>query len=230
MKIFAVIGLGQFGHHVAVSLAEAGGDVIAVDSNEERVDRIKDDVGQAVCMDATKEGALRAIGLDRVTAAVVALGELDLEASVLVAAELSDLGVSRIVARAATSMQARILQRVGATEIVFPEKEMGEQMGQNLLMSGVVDQVQLSTGQRVAQVRPLRSLIGKTLVDAALRQNFGLNVIGTQLPSREVDDHGEVTERLVYNDAPGPNTVIEEDMILTVVGDRDNIFKIARED
>lgn len=115
MKLFVVLGLGQFGHHVAATLAAGGVDVIAIDRDPKRVEALKDVVSQAVCMDSTDEGALRAVGVHKAQTAVVALGEDDLEASILSCAALNDLGVGQITVRTANELQGRILSRMGAT-------------------------------------------------------------------------------------------------------------------
>ena len=126
MKLFVVVGLGQFGFHTAKEIYAGGGDVLAIDADEKRVAEAKDLVGQAVCMNGADLNALRAVGANKADTAVVALGEEDLEGSILSCTALSDLGVGRIIARAASAMQGRILSRVGATRVVYPEKQMGE--------------------------------------------------------------------------------------------------------
>lgn len=230
MKFFVVLGLGQFGRQVAKSLHEGGAEVLAVDQDEKRVDSVKEDVEQAVCMNATDMEALRAVGCPKAQTAVLALGEADLEASILACAALSDLGVANIIVRAANELHGRILQRVGATKVVYPEKQMGEQVAGSILMSGVIDQVTLSTGQTVAQIRPRRDLIGKTLADAQLRARYAINVIGVQHARTVVDDDGETTSKLVLEDVPGPDEMIEEDDVLIVVGSQSQIELVTRRD
>jgi trk system potassium uptake protein TrkA len=149
VKLYVVVGLGQFGRHVATSLHGGGGNVLAIDRDAKRVEDIKENVDQAVCMDATDIGALRAVGAAKAQTAIIALGENDLEASILSCASLSDLGVGTIIVRAENEMQGRILTRVGATRLVFPEMQMGQHLAKSILMSGVIDQVTLSTGQTV---------------------------------------------------------------------------------
>ena len=230
MKFFVVLGLGQFGVHVARSLHEGGGEVLAIDQDAKRVESIKDDVEQAVCMNATDLDGLRAVGCVKAQTAVVALGESDLEASILACAALSDIGVGNIIARASNELHGRILQRVGATKLVYPEKQMGEQVAKSILMSGVIDQVTLSTGQTVAQIRPRRELVGKTLQDAQLRARYAINVIGVQHARTRVDDDGETRSELILESAPGPDERIEEDDVLTVVGSQSQIEIVTRKD
>ena len=230
MKLYVVVGLGQFGRHVAMSLHNGGGDVLAIDQDARRVDDIKDNVGQAVCMDATDMGALRAVGAAKAQTAVVALGEDDLEASILTCASLSDLGIGTIIVRAENAMQERILTRVGATRVVFPEMQMGQHIAKSILMSGVIDQVTLSTGQTVAQIRPRRDLVGKSLKDSELRVRFSINVIGIQHERHFVDDNGESQVERVLKSVPSPDDIIDEDDILVVVGNQAQIELITRKD
>lgn len=230
MKLFAVIGLGQFGRSVALTLTEGGGQVLAIDQDEKRVESVKEIVGQAVCMNAADEDALRAVGAHKALAAVVALGEDDLEASVLTCAALSDLGLGQIVVRAGNELQGTILKRVGATKVVFPEMEMGNHLAKGILMSGVIDQVTLSTGQTVAQILPTQELVGKQLKEAELRERYKLNVIGVQHRKTWVDDHGETHREMELESVPDPDYVIGEDDVLIVVGFASQIEHVARKD
>lgn len=228
MKLFVVIGLGQFGRSVALTLQGGGGQVLAIDRDERRVEDVKDGVGQAVCMNSADIDALRAVGAQKAQTAVVALGETDLEASVLTCAALTDLGLSQIIVRAANELHGKILTRMGATKIVYPEKEMGTHIAKGILMSGVIDQVTLSTGQTVAQIRPREDLVGKQLREAQLRERFRINVIGIQREVRSIDDTGESRVELHLEPVPDPEQVIGEHDILVVVGFPSQIEHVAR--
>lgn len=230
MKFYVVIGLGQFGRSVARSLQEGGGDVLAIDRDERRVEEVKDTVAQAVCTNAADLAALRAVGCGKAQTAVIALGEQDLEGSILSCAALSDLGVGDIIVRAANELHGKILQRMGASRLVYPEKQMGEHIAKSILMSGVIDQVTLSTGQTVAQVLPRRDLVGKTLKDAELRPRFGINVIGVERRVSSVDDDGETRVEVELKNVPEPEDVIQEDDVLIVVGTQAQIELVARKD
>lgn len=230
MKLFVVIGLGQFGRSTSITLYEGGGDVIAIDRDQNRVELVKNLVGQAICLDATDIDALRTVGVGKADTAILALGEDDLEASIICCAALSDLGVGRIIVRSASEHHSRILSRVGATRVVYPEKQMGEQLAKSLISSGVLDQVILSTGQVVAHVRPREDLVGKTLFDARLQERFRLAVIGIQQPKRSVDDRGEVHEEFILIPVPDLDNVINEDDILIIVGNQSQIELVSRKE
>jgi trk system potassium uptake protein TrkA len=230
MKFFVVVGLGQFGRSVATSLQEGGGDVLAIDQDDRRVEEVKEQVAQAVCTNATDINALRAIGCAKAQTAVVALGEKDLESSILCCAALSDLGVGDITVRAANELHGKILQRMGATRLVYPEKQMGEGIAKSILMSGVIDQVTLSTGQTVAQVHPRSDLVGKTLKDAQLRARYGINVIGIERRKSHIDDNGETVTEVTLESVPDPEDVIDDEDVLIVVGTQAQIELVARKD
>lgn len=230
MKQFVIIGLGQFGRHTAKTLYSSGADVIAIDKNESRVERVKDEVGQAICADATDLDVLRTIGVAKADTAVVALGEIDLEAGIMVCMALSDLGVSRIIVRSATELHGRILSRIGATRVIYPEKQMGEQLAMSILASGVLEQTTLSTGQTVAHIKPRRDLIGTTLKESNITDRYRLAIIAVLKLSRSIDDRGEEQEEWTTLSVPSPDTVIESDDILVVVGNQSQIGNVARKD
>lgn len=230
MRLFVVIGLGQFGRHTAKTLYDGGSDVIAIDADEVRVELVKDDVGQAICLNATDSDALRSVGVNRADTAIVALGEDDLEASIICCSALSDMGVGRIIVRSASEEHGRILSRVGATRVVYPEKQMGEQLAKSVIASGVLDQLPLPTGQTMAYLRPRQDFIGKTLRECLLQERFRLAVIGLQQPKRGIDDRGEMHEELIFIPIPDPDSVINEDDILIVVGNQNQIELVSRKE
>jgi|HubBroStandDraft_1064217.scaffolds.fasta_scaffold220767_2 trk system potassium uptake protein TrkA len=230
MRLFVVIGLGQFGRHTATTLYAGGADVIAIDQDEARVEMIKEEVGQAICLDATDLDALRSIGTGKADTVIVALGEDDLEASIICCTAISDLGIGQIIVRSASEEHGRILSRVGASRVIYPEKQMGEQLAKSLLTSGVLDQVTLSTGQTVANIRPRHDLVGKTIKECNLQDRYSLAVIGIQQPKRSVDDRGELHEELILIPVPDQDSVIGEDDILIVVGNQNQIDLISRKE
>ncbi|HET6429548.1 MAG TPA: TrkA family potassium uptake protein, partial [Phycisphaerae bacterium] len=125
MATFAVIGLGRFGYRLSTLLAEGGAEVIAIDSRRDLVESIRDRVTVAVCLDTTDEEALRAQGVDRVNVAVVGIGD-DFEANALATVILKQIGVPRVISRATTTIRAQILSRIGADDVVNPERESAE--------------------------------------------------------------------------------------------------------
>jgi trk system potassium uptake protein TrkA len=227
MKQFAVIGLGKFGRKVALTLAEKGGQVLAVDEDIRKVEEIKDRVAQAVCLDSTDEDAMRAAGLEDVDAAIVSAGE-NLELSVLSTAILKRLGVPHIVARAVSDLHAQILERVGATRVINVEEQMGEQVARSIIAPEIHEQFALATGHSLAEVVPRPELIGQSIGRINFRQQYGVNIIAIQKRIPVVTAEGRNSFQILINDLPKPTDVIEADDVLVVVGSDENIEKLAR--
>ena len=137
-RSFAVIGLGRFGSATATTLVEMGQDVIGIDSNEERIREMSDSVLQAVQLDATDARALRAAGIQNVDVAVISIGE-NVESSVLVVMLVKELGIKTSIAKATTPLHGRILEKLGVTRAIFPEREMAERLAHSLVVPNVLD-------------------------------------------------------------------------------------------
>jgi trk system potassium uptake protein TrkA len=132
MKQFAVIGLGRFGASVAKTLAEKRQQVLAIDINEEKVQEFSEFVTQAVCIDATDEKALKAVGIKDVDVAIVSVGD-DIEASILITLVLKEIGIKEIITKAVTEEQGKVLEKIGANRIIFPERDMGIRLAASLI-------------------------------------------------------------------------------------------------
>jgi len=229
MKRYAVIGLGKLGITMARTLTERGGEVIAIDSDIKRIEEIKDDVAQALCMDSTDEEAMLKAGISDVEAAVVTLGE-NVEVSVLTTALLKDLGVSKIIARAASPLHERALKRVGANEVIFPEEQAGGQLARSLIAPNIIENVILSTGRELAEIIVEDMFVGKNLRELDFRAKYGVNVIAIQKRVPFIKDTGEADYRMEFNDLPNPDDKIGSGDILIVIGSPENIEKVARAD
>lgn len=227
MKQFAVIGLGKFGKKVALTLSEKGGQVLAVDEDIRKVEEIKDQVAQAVCLDSTDEDAMRAAGLQDVDAAVVGAGE-NLELSVLTTAILKKLGVPHIVARATSDLHSQILERVGATRVINVEEQMGEQVARSIIAPAIHEQFALATGHSLAEVVPRPEFIGQSIGKINFRQQYGVNIIAIQKRIPIVTPEGRNSFQILVNDLPKPTDVIEDNDVLVVVGTDENIEGLAR--
>ena len=214
-KRFAVIGLGVFGRTIALELARSGADVIAIDQDPELVEEIAEEVTFALAIDATEVRLLEMHGVHEVDAAVVAIGE-HFEALVLVAAELLNLQVPRVIARAATRTQRRILERIGVHEIVSPEEDEGERLARRLLMPRLLEYLELSEEYAIMEVQATPSMVGKTLVELDLRRRFKVNVVTIRRPIRSPQAEEKAYKVL---GVPDPETVIEEGDLLVVFAD-----------
>ncbi len=227
MKQFAVIGLGKFGMKVALTLAEKGGQVLAVDEDIRKVEEIKDHVAQAVCLDSTDEDAMRAAGLEDVDAAVVGAGK-NLEFSILATAILKRLGVPHIVARAVSDLHAQILERVGASRVINVEEQMGEQVARSIIAPEIHEQFALATGHSLAEVVPRPEFIGQSIGRINFRQQYGVNIIAIQKRLPVVTPEGKNAFQILINDLPKPTDVIEDNDVLVVVGNDEAIERLAR--
>ncbi len=227
MKQIAVIGLGKFGQSVAETLSQKGKEVLAIDINEDRVRAVSELVSQAVELDSTDEKALRAAGIENVDAAVVAIGR-GLEASIMVTLNLKEIGVKEIVAKAVSEMHGKVLRKVGATRVVFPERDMGVRIAHSLLSVSTLEQIQLSNEHSIVEIIAPSVFVDKTLKELRLRSQYGVDVIALRRKIPTVTDKGitEIEEKLIV--APGADDVVNEGDVLVIVGSNDNIHKLQK--
>ena len=174
-----VVGLGRFGGQVAVSLTRLGHDVLAIDENEQLVQRWSDRLLHVVQADATDEDALRQLGVAEIERAIVGIGT-DIEASVLTVLALNDLGVREIWAKAITAKHGKILDAVGADHVIYPEAAMGERVA-HLITGRMLDFIEFDDGYAIAKVRAPGEAVGKTLAESALRTKYGITVVGVKM-------------------------------------------------
>ncbi len=227
MQLVAVIGLGQFGTAIALHLAQHGAEVIAIDRQMEPVDAIKDQVARALCMDATEERALRAAGVGEASTVVLALGENELEQAVLTTMLVRDLGAGRIISRAASPVQGKVLERLGVSRVLFPEKQIGQQVARQILSPTVVDLVPLSPGTSVAEIKVPTVLVGRSIGEAGIRKTYGLNIVAIRHYQRRVKDDGATFDHWDVDNLPGPDTPMRAGDILVVVGADEKLAALA---
>jgi trk system potassium uptake protein TrkA len=225
MRQFAVIGLGRFGASVAKTLAEKGQGVLGIDAIEEKVQDISEFITQAVCIDARDEKALRAVGIDNVDVAVVSIGG-NLEASILITLILKEIGIKEVIAKAVSSDHGKVLQRVGATRVVFPERDMGVRLANSLLSPTIIEHIELSSNASVVEVVPPSDFVGKSLGDINIRAKYGVNVIAIKrnVPIVTKDGKKEFEQRMDVS--PKADDIIYKDDVLVVLGENKNIEKL----
>ena len=175
-KQFGVIGLGRFGSAMATTLADLGHDVVGVDGSEERVRQLADTITHSIQLDATDERALRAAGIHDVDVAVVSIGE-NIESSLLVVMQLKELGIKTIVAKAVTPLHGRILEKLGVSRVIFPEREMAIRVAHGLVMPNVIDYIELSKDFSIVDLPAPSAFVGQTLKQLELRPRYGLTLI-----------------------------------------------------
>jgi trk system potassium uptake protein TrkA len=175
-----VIGLGRFGAATAGQLDRLDREVLAVDEDMELVQKWSDRVTHAVQADATKVEALEQIGARGFSTAVVAVGS-SIEASVLITANLVDLGVQEIWAKAISKSHGKILERIGANHVIYPEAEAGERVA-HLLSGQLLDFMEIDSDFAIVKLYPPRILAGKTLTESGVRGAFSITVVGVKKP------------------------------------------------
>ncbi len=192
-----VIGLGRFGSALALDLNRRGTEVLAIDSSAKVVQHHSGQLTQVVAADCTDIEALRELGVDEFYKGVVAIGS-DIEASILVTSLLVELGVEDIWAKAITAHHGRILERVGAHHVVFPEREAGERVA-HLVSGQMINYMQVESDFAIAEVRPPQQLVGIPLAQAGLRKKFGITVVAVKNVGGTFTDATPDTE-LTYDD------------------------------
>lgn len=181
---FAVIGLGQFGSAIAKKLSQMNSEVLAIDSDENTVESIKDYVSYAVTLDATDAKALKSQNIQEMDAVVVAIGE-NFQDLLLTTFALQELEVERIVARAQGPTQRKILEKMGIKEILSPEDEVGNNVAETLVNPHVLMSMQLPDDHQIIEVKAPKSTVNRTLEDIALRQKYQINLVTLMRPDKE---------------------------------------------
>jgi trk system potassium uptake protein TrkA len=192
----AVIGLGRFGTALALELAGNGTEVLGVDNRADIVQRLAGQLGQVVVADSTDAEALQEIGVADFTRVVVAIGT-DLEASILTTALLVDLAVPDIWVKALSGQHAKILERIGAHHVVFPEHEMGERVA-HLVSGRLLDWVELDENWVFAKTRPPRELVGVPLGESRLRKRHNVTVVSVKPETADSFTHAGLDTVLAY--------------------------------
>lgn len=196
---FVVIGCGRFGTSVAMKLNELGSEVMVVDNNEEIIQDISEYVTHAVQADATDENTIRSLGIRNFDVAVVTIGS-DIQSSILITLMCKELGVKHVVAKAQNELHAKVLYKIGADRVVFPEREMGIRIAKNLVYDNILDYVELDPRYGIAEIYALDSWIGKTIKELDLRNKYHINILGLKKGSElnvQFDPEDEITEGTV---------------------------------
>lgn len=214
MKRFAVIGLGNFGFHAAKALYEDGNEVVAIDTDKARVQAIDPFCTEAVVLDSTDKEALKTLGLENMDGVIVSTGT-KISTSVLICLYLQEIGVKKILAKALDDDHGKILKRVGATEIIHPERDMAVRISRGLSRPNVLDFIPLAEEFDLIQVGPPRDFIGKSLKDLNLRAKYNVHIIAI----KEL-----VPENFIL--VPPANFVIKDSDILIMLGKSEDIRRI----
>ncbi|MCU0639614.1 MAG: TrkA family potassium uptake protein [Candidatus Krumholzibacteria bacterium] len=213
---FAVIGLGNFGFHVAKTLFEEGNDVMALDKDEDMIQKIRPYCSQAIIGDATQKDLLLSLGLEQMDANIVSMGG-NANAATLITLYLREMKVKKIVVKTTNEDHGKILRNVGATDIIFPEKDMAIKVARNLAAPDILDYLPMSGDYIIAEIAPISELVGKSLAQLGLRAKYNVNVIGI----KEL-----IPENFIL--VPNADFVIKDSDVLLVIGARKDINKIKQ--
>lgn len=216
MKSFVVIGLGLFGLETAAELYELGCDVLAIDIKEERVNEHANKVSRAVIADAKKREVLKQLGVDKYDCAIVATTS-DLATSVLVTMNLKALGLKEIICKAQNETDMEVLETLGATQVIIPEKIAADRLCRKLCKPNVFEYIEVSDKYSIIELLVPKQWIGKSVIDINIRAKYGVNVIAIK---REEDVEMDVSF--------APNSPLRAEEILVLLGDNDSLNKVQK--
>ena len=211
MKQFVVIGLGNFGYYLATNLYKMGHEVLAIDNNSEKVQNIKNEVSRAVVADSTNKNVLESLGVHDVDATIVCMGTC-LESSILTTLNLKDIGVKRIIAKAISNTHSRLLQKVGASEVIFPDRDQALSLTEQLQNPNVLEYLPFVEGYSILEIAPPKEFIGKNLRELNLINRYGIQVLAVKeiIPDR-------------INMIPTSEFVLKESDLLILLGPNDSL-------
>lgn len=212
MKAFAIIGVGRFGESVAKTLTELGNEVLIVDKSQERIQEVSEFVTHAVEADVMDESVLKELGLRNFDVVIVSIGS-DREASIMATLLAKEMGVKKVISKAQSELHGKVLKKVGADKVVFPERDMGTRVAHNLTSTNILDYIELSPDFSILEIGALESWIGKSLKELRLRNKYGVNIIA-------------IKEGVNINISPSSENIIEEGQIIVMIGDSKAIKKI----
>lgn len=214
-KQFIVIGLGRFGVSVAKTLVDANADVLAIDIDEEKVNDVSDFATHAVAVDATDENALKALGLRNFDIAVVCVG--DMQSSVLITLICKELGVKYVLVKAKDELHAKVLFKIGADKIVFPERDTGIRVANNLLASNIIDFIEIFKNYGMLEISVPAGWVNKSLLDLNIRKNYNVNIIAIK-HGNNINVNPSAEDRLLAGD------------VIIVIGSEEDMNKIKKAD
>jgi trk system potassium uptake protein TrkA len=203
-RMYAVIGMGRFGSSVAEAISKLGFEVLAIDSSEQRIQEVVNIVTHAVSADSTDEDAMKALGIRNFDVVVVAIGQ-DIQASILTTLVLKDLGVSKIIVKAQNELHGKVLHKIGADKVVFPERDMGLRVAHHLISPNILDFIELSDDYSIIEMKAASSMVGKNLKQLDIRAKYLCNVMAIKQGDK-------------MNISPNAEDSIKEDDVLVIVG------------
>lgn len=213
MKSYAIIGMSSFGSYLSRQLTEEGVSVMAIDADEDKIEKIKAYVEKAVVAKGTDRAALDSLGLESMDGVVVCLD--DLEESVLTTLHLKEMKIHRIVGKSLSEEHGKILEQIGATEVVFPEKDLAHRLAHSLTHENILDHIPLAKGYSIIEIVPPDEFLRKSLAQLNLRKNYGVQVIVV----KEM-----LTDNVVL--VPMGDYIVKDSDVLVLMGKNKDLKKI----
>lgn len=214
MKQFVVIGCGRFGTSVAKTLYNQGYDVLAIDSSEEIVQEISDSVTYAAQADVEDEHALKSLGIRNFDVAVISIGS-NIQASIMATLIVKEMGVKTVIAKAQNDVHAKVLYKIGADKVVFPERDMGVRVAHNLVSPNILDYIELSQDYSIAEISSISDWENKSLKELKLPTKYGINVMA-------------IKQNDTMNVSPKADDVIKPGDVLVVLGNNKDLSDLEK--
>lgn len=211
-----VVGLGRFGTSVARRLQEAGHDVLGIDVNEERVEDAGSYVTHAVVADTTEEQTLKEVGIRNFDCVIVAIGS-DMQSSILTVLLLKELGVKKVIAKAIGKQHGQVLDKVGADWIIYPERDMGERVANQLLSPNLLNYIELSKKYNIEEILIPSRMAEKSLRELDIRAKYNISAIA-------IVRGGDIII------SPSPDQIIHKRDLLVVIGDKEELARFSGEE
>ena len=211
-KTYAVLGLGRYGRSVAEELVNNGAEVLAIDIDQHNVNKAIETIPVCKCADITEPEVIKRLGIPNIDVVIVAMAN-NLEASVMAVTLCKEAGVETVIVKCGNEMHQKILSRVGADKVIFPEKESGIRLAKNLLTSGFSEMIELSDEVSMVEINVRDEWVGKTLIELSLRKKYDINVVAIRI--------GDKISTIV-----DPTLPIEKGMELIVIANTSKLKKL----
>ena len=215
-KQYLVIGCGRFGSSVAKKMCQLGNEVMVIDKDEDSIENIAEQVTHTAIVDVTEERDLKSIGLGNFDVVIVAISS-DIRASIMATIMAKEMGVPKIVCKAKDELQAKVLYKIGADKVVFPERDMGIRLAYNLASENILDQINLDPEYSIMEIVTPTNWVGKTIIELNLRAKYDITVLAVKTTSG-------------LKVMPSPNYKMQEKNILIIIGNTDKIGDIILHD
>lgn len=215
-KQFMIIGLGQFGKSLVATLHNSNVDLLVIDRDITKLEEIGDKASQAVCADASKQEVLEQFDIESFDGAIITIGH-DMEFSVKTVMHLNEMGMPFIMAKATSDFEGRILTKVGADKIIFPDREVGIRLGKEIVSGNYYDALDISETYSITDIVLPNKWVNKSIIELNLRKSYGINVVGIR---RQED--------VIIN--PTPDFVFKDEDILIALGSNKNIDNVRKID